>query len=139
MTENFIKVVKEKDAIYGFKGFVKGYTCRGHSFDLKETNSIKNKKAIRLCNNGFHACESLIDIDGHYPTYEANHVFALVKQWGTVHKTNDKQASTHIKIIKKLSKKKIESLKELEIRLKDNDIAKDIRCDIVLKVAQDLC
>ena len=47
-----------------FKGFNKDLTCRGFQYKVGKTYEEEN---ARLCNAGFHACESPVDCFKYYP------------------------------------------------------------------------
>ena len=55
---------KKSKAIKMYKGFNKDMTCRG--FQFEEGKSYEVEGDVKLCENGFHACEDPIDCFGYY-------------------------------------------------------------------------
>ena len=47
-----------------YKGFNKDMTCRDFQFEEGKTYEVKGN--VKLCENGFHACEDPIDCFGYY-------------------------------------------------------------------------
>lgn len=48
-----------------YKGTNKNLQCLGYQFTLGKTEEIEGK--IKLCERGFHACESPLDVFSYYP------------------------------------------------------------------------
>lgn len=132
-------IFTEQNPIVSFKGFDKGYKCRGYTFDtsqLHNKHSIENKKKIQLCKNGFHACPMPNDLVGFYHPSMKQYSFAIVHQWGSFDRDHEKIASKHIKIVKKLTQKQMEKLcilqACLERHIKDINILKDLLLQIAM-------
>lgn len=60
---------------------------------------------MKICENGFHACQDLIDTFRYYQT--ENSRFAIVKLWGDVLYGDDKVCASNIEIVEELSLKDI--------------------------------
>ena len=84
-----------------FKGFDANFQCRDFQFAVGETYKIKG--AVKLCNNGFHACSNPLDVWNYYGPCDTR--YALVESGGNVDRANSddtKIASTEITIIAEL-------------------------------------
>ena len=82
-------------AIKSYKGMEENMRCRGFQYKTGET--YETDKAD-VCNSGFHACESPLDVFGYYPP--CNSRYFEVEQDGKISRGNvdSKVASTKIKI-----------------------------------------
>jgi hypothetical protein len=54
----------EDGRLIAYKGFKANMTCRDFQYEEGKTFEIKGK--IRLCNRGFHACTSILDVFNYY-------------------------------------------------------------------------
>lgn len=84
------------DIIHSFKGFDKDLKCRGFQYEIGKEYEQNGK--IKACDNGFHACESPIDVFTYYPPAESR--YCKVEQSGEISKdgSDSKVASSKIKI-----------------------------------------
>ena len=79
--------------VKAYKGFDKNLQCRGFQYEIGKEYETDKAEA---CECGFHACEYPLDVFDYYPP--ANNRFCKVEQSGEIHKKEDKQSSTKIKI-----------------------------------------
>ena len=79
-----------------YKGFNRDMTCRGFKFE--EGKEYEQSGEIKVCENGFHACERPLDCFAYYSPGES--VYHEVELNGEISKSNDdtKIASRKIKI-----------------------------------------
>ena len=79
-----------------YKGFNRDMTCRGFKFE--EGKEYEQSGEIKVCENGFHACERPLDCFAYYSPGES--VYHEVELNGEISKANDdtKIASRKIKI-----------------------------------------
>ena len=76
-----------KKTIVAYKGFSADWSCRGFKYEIGKT--YVHEGTISLCNSGFHACESPLDIWDYYPPLNGNQA-AVVELGGvTDQKEND--------------------------------------------------
>ena len=79
--------------VKAYKGFDKNLQCRGYQYEIGKEYETDKAEA---CECGFHACEYPLDVFNYY--LPANNRFCEVEQSGEIHKKEDKQSSTKIKI-----------------------------------------
>ena len=88
------KIMEQENKIKAYKGFNSDMTCR--NFQFEEGKEYEQKGKIEACENGFHACESPIDVFGYYPP--SNSRYCEVEQSGSIDRGKDKTASSKIRI-----------------------------------------
>ena len=72
--------------LIAYKGFNADWTCRGMQFEIGKTYT--HDGPIKLCENGFHACETPLDVWNYYPPIASK--FAMVELGGVAEsKSND--------------------------------------------------
>ena len=83
-------------AIKSYKGFDKNLRCRGFQYKIGGIYEMDGK--IKVCNRGFHACESPFDVFDHYTMIDSR--FCEVEQDGNISKEDrgTKICSSKIKI-----------------------------------------
>ncbi len=69
----------------GYKGFDKDMKCRG--FQFKPGEEYTHNGEVNACSDGFHFCESPLDVFGYYPP--ATSRFAEVEGSGKTDKKGD--------------------------------------------------
>lgn len=84
------------EKIKAYKGFDKDLTCRGFQYEIGK--EYEQTGEIKCCNNGFHACESPLEVFDHYDMLNSR--FAEVEQYGDINRKKDttKVASSKIRI-----------------------------------------
>ena len=92
---------KKEQSITAYKGFNKDLSCRGFQYEVGK--EYEQKGEIKACENGFHACESPLEVlDYYFLDGNANMLrFCEVEQSGELSRDNDcstKVASSKIKI-----------------------------------------
>ena len=84
-----------------YKGFDKDLKCRGFQYEVGKEYDMP-EEGIRVCENGFHACESPLEVLDHYFLDEDGNMcrFAEVEQSGKIDREADttKVCSSRIKI-----------------------------------------
>ena len=96
-------IINKENAIFAYKGFDENFCCRDFQYEVGKEYHITGD--LKICKNGFHACEDLIDTFSYYPM--GNSRFAIVKLWGYVLYGNDKMCASDIEIVEELSLKDI--------------------------------
>ena len=97
----------ESKTITAYKGFDKDLKCRGFQYEIGKEYELSNGEPVSVCSNGFHACESPLEIlDYYFMDGHANlSRFCEVEQSGEFSKEVDstKVASSKIKIKKEIT------------------------------------
>ncbi|MCK9272922.1 hypothetical protein M0P65_05235 [Candidatus Gracilibacteria bacterium] len=83
----------------GYKATIDGY-CLDKLYEIGKTYTLKGK--LKMCYNGFHFCEDLIDVFSHYPP-EKNIKIFKVEALGEVLSDSDKSVTNKIKILEKVN------------------------------------
>lgn len=83
-------------AIKSYKGFDKNLKCRDFQYEIGKEYEMDGE--IRVCNRGFHACESPFEVFDHYSMIGSR--FCEVEQDGNISKEDrgTKICSSKIKI-----------------------------------------
>ena len=96
-------IINKENAIFAYKGFDENFCCRDFQYEVGKEYHITGD--LKICKNGFHACEDLMDTFSYYPM--RNSRFAIVKLWGDVFYEDKKMCASNIEIVKELSLKDI--------------------------------
>ena len=86
--------METENKIKAYKGFNSDLTCRDKQYEIGKEYEQEGK--IEACGNGFHACESPMDVFGYYPP--SNSRYCEVEQSGSIDRGKDKIASSKIRI-----------------------------------------
>lgn len=73
--------------IKSYKGFDKDLQCRGFQYEVGKEYEMEGK--IKVCERGFHACESPLEVLDHYPIFGYDleeSRFCEVEQSGSIEK-----------------------------------------------------
>ena len=121
-------------AIKSYKGFDKNLKCRDFQYEIGKEYEMDGE--IKVCNRGFHACESPFDVFDHYTMIDSR--FCEVEQDGNISKEDrgTKICSSKIKIKAELKLadminlgvewlKEITSPKKMKTSIKDNSSGND--------------
>lgn len=116
-------------AIKSYKGFDKNLKCRDFQYEIGKEYEMDGE--IKVCNRGFHACESPFDVFDHYTMIDSR--FCEVEQDGNISKKDrgTKICSSKIKIKTELKLdgminlgvewlKEITSPEKIKTSIKDN-------------------
>ena len=116
-------------AIKSYKGFDKNLKCRDFQYEIGKEYEMDGE--IKVCNRGFHACESPFDVFDHYTMIDSR--FCEVEQDGSISKEDrgTKICSSKIKIKAELKLadminlgvewlKEITSPEKIKTSIKDN-------------------
>ena len=116
-------------AIKSYKGFDKNLKCRDFQYEIGKKYEMDGE--IKVCNRGFHACESPFDVFDHYTMIDSR--FCEVEQDGNISKEDrgTKICSSKIKIKAELKLadmiylgvewlKEITSPEKIKTSIKDN-------------------
>ena len=96
-------IINKENAIFAYKGFDENFCCRDFQYEVGKEYHITGN--LKICKNGFHACEDFINTFNYYPM--GNSRFAIVKLWGDIFYGDDKMCASDIEIVKELSLKDI--------------------------------
>ena len=121
-------------AIKSYKGFDKNLKCRDFQYEIGKEYEMDGE--IKVCNRGFHACESPFDVFDHYTMIDSR--FCEVEQDGNISKEDrgTKICSSKIKIKAELKLadminlgvewlKEITSPEKIKTSIKDNSSGYD--------------
>ena len=84
----------KQKSIKAYKGFDKDLKCRDFQYEIGKEYEIDGD--VKVCEQGFHACESPLEVFGYYSP--ATSRYCEVEQSGTMDKDGDKTASSKISI-----------------------------------------
>ena len=97
----------ESKTITAYKGFDKDLKCRGFQYEIGKEYELPKGESVSVCSNGFHACESPLEVLDHYfmDGYANLSRFCEVEQSGEFSKEAEstKVASSKIKIKKEIT------------------------------------
>ena len=123
-------------AIKSYKGFDKNLKCRDFQYEIGKEYEMDGE--IRVCNRGFHACESPFEVFDHYSMIGSR--FCEVEQDGNISKEDrgTKICSSKIKIKAELKLadminlgvewlKEITSPEKIKTSIKDNSSGDDAK------------
>lgn len=88
----------------GYKGMDSDMKCRGFQFEIGKKYRIDGK--IKLCKNGFHFCENLVDVFWYYEKYEPHRIFEIEAS-GTIKSDGKESVAREIAIIRELGEAEI--------------------------------
>ena len=96
-------VISRENAIVAYKAFDEIFRCRDFLYEVGMEYHINGD--VEMCENGFHACEDLMDVFNYYSMNNSR--FAIVKLWGDVLSGVDKVCASNIEIVEELPLKDI--------------------------------
>ena len=97
----------KKKKTFGYKVFNSDWICRKFQFKVGETYQIEGE--LKICDNGFHYCNKLIDCFNYY-NFDSNNKVALVEILGDIQTENDKSCTNKIKIVREISRNEVLNL-----------------------------
>ena len=93
----------------GYKAFKKGFIAYGgFTYEIGKTYRIKGK--LKMCENGFHFCQNLIDVFGYYAFDEQNTVLAEVEADGAILQEGTKFCAEEIRVLKAIPWSEVSTL-----------------------------
>ncbi len=95
--------VLKKKPIKAYKAFNSDLTCKGFQYEVGKT--YRHDAVLKLCESGFHACESLVDCFRFYPFDETETRVAEVLVWGEIEYEDAgvKLCASNIKVVRELT------------------------------------
>ena len=95
--------MSEETFIKSYKGFDKDLKCRGYQYEVGEEYELPEGEKVKVCNTGFHACESPLEVLDHYAMFDSDgneNRFCEVDQSGDIDRESGttKVASSRIRI-----------------------------------------
>ena len=97
--------INNSTPIKAYKGFNPDFTCRGMQYEVGKEYEMP-EEGISVCNKGFHACESPLEVLGHYFLTDKGEMcrFAEVEQSGKIDREEGgtKVCSSRIKLTAEL-------------------------------------
>ena len=95
--------VLKKKPIKAYKAFNSDLTCKGFQYEVGKT--YRHDAVLKLCESGFHACESLVDCFRFYPFDETETRVAEVLVWGEIEyeDADVKLCASNIKVVRELT------------------------------------
>lgn len=123
------KIMSEEKVIKAYKGFNPDMTCRGFQYEVGKEYEIEGD--IQVCERGFHACESPLEVLDHYSIFGDNgeNRFCEVEQSGIIDKEkgSTKICSSKIKIkaelkLAELINLGVECIKE-QVKFRDKNLS----------------
>ena len=98
-----VKTISKENSIVAYKAFDANFKCRGFQYAPGMSYHIDGE--VKLCENGFHACQDLMNTFDYYRMHNSR--YAIVKLWGDVSFGIDKICASDIEIVKELSLKDV--------------------------------
>lgn len=83
----------------GYKGFDENLCCKGFQYEIGKTYELNGE--LEICNNGFHYCSKLSDVNNYYDLDYSR--VCEVEVLGKVITQGDKSCTNKIKIVKELT------------------------------------
>ena len=95
--------VLKKKPIKAYKAFNSDLTCKGFQYEVGKT--YRHDAVLKLCESGFHACDSLVDCFRFYPFDETETRVAEVLVWGEIEyeDADVKLCASNIKVVRELT------------------------------------
>lgn len=90
----------KKEKIFGYKVFNSNWKCKDFQFKVGKTYEIEGE--FKICKNGFHYCNKLIDCFNYY-NFDSNNKVAIVEILGDIQTKDDKSCTNKIKIVKEIN------------------------------------
>ena len=96
------KNVSKENAIIAYKGFNIDFSCRDFLYKVGKEYHIDGD--IKVCKNGFHACQNALDVFDYYNMSPYTR-YAMVELWGDVDfsENGGKLCASDIRIVKEIS------------------------------------
>lgn len=103
-----LKNIKGK---YAYKGFNSELKCRNEKFEIGITYSKPSNDKPKLCSSdGYHYCNTLSNINEHYP-FANNNRYCIIEILGNYTEDESKGITTSFRIIRELDPTEIQSMK----------------------------
>lgn len=80
----------KEEKIISYKGFDSNLQCKGFQYEVGKEYELEGD--IKVCEKGFHACESPLEVLDHYSIFGDDlkeNRFCIVEQSGAIDKENN--------------------------------------------------
>jgi len=94
------------------KGFDENLKCRDMQFEVGKIYEVEGEP--KLCENGFHYCDSIVDVHSFYDLHKKNNNrFCEILALGEIDYSTQKSCTNKIKIIREIIGEELEKLRNL--------------------------
>jgi hypothetical protein len=104
----------------GYKGTNKDGYCQNFQYKVGETYTLEGE--LKICENCFHFCQNIFDINYFYPFYNKNNEYYEIEALENISYFNYRSITDKIRIVRKLTDEDIEKISEGNIKWSDQGL-----------------